>query len=321
MRMSNEKIFITGGCGFVGTNLVKYLLDRGPCHVTIYDNLSVGSQSNLERAIADSRCNDGSVDFVEGDILDKDRLNQAATGHSAIVHLAAHTRVVESLENPQESFDVNVMGTFNALEAARKSGAEKFVFASSNAAVGEQALPINEEMACQPLSPYGAGKLYGEAICSAYFRSYGLNTVSLRFANVYGPYSEHKTSVVAKFIRCVKDGLSLEIYGDGKQTRDFIHVQDICQPIYLSLNFPICNSSNSAPWGEVFQIATGKDTRIIDLSRMINNLLGRQEEDIAFATQRKGEIVHNSSDISKAKRTLNYEPRVELCNGLKSMLE
>jgi UDP-glucose 4-epimerase len=319
--MSREKIFITGGCGFIGANLVKYLLDRDAYRIMVYDNLSVGSKSNLERSVTDSGHNYDSVELIEGDILDKNKLNQAIKGHKAIVHLAAHTRVIESLQNPEGDFGVNIVGTFNVLEAARNNKIDKFVFASSNAVVGEQTPPINEEMIPKPISPYGASKLYGEALCSAYYRCYGLKAVSFRFANAYGPYSDHKTSVVSKFIKRVERGKTLKIYGDGNQTRDFIHVQDICQPICLSLDFPVSNSSNSVPWGEIFQIATGEETRIIDLAKMINSLFGHREEDIIFSAQRKGEIRRNFSDISKAKRMLNYEPQVKLYNGLRSMLE
>lgn len=323
LDMSDEKTFITGGCGFIGANLVKYLLDRGRCQITIYDNLSAGSKSNLERAIADSGRSDCSVDFVEGDILDKDRLSQAVLGHSAVVHLAAHTRVVESLKNPQESFDVNVVGTFNVLEAARKNGSERFVFASSNAAVGEQPLPINEEMACQPLSPYGAGKLSGEALCSAYFRSYGLSTVSLRFANAYGPYSEHKTSVVARFIRRVRNGKPLEIYGDGEQTRDFVHAHDICQALYSCLTKRKSRDSQTTDTSGVFQIATGVETRIVDLATMVKKLAesaGNEQSEVIYESSRPGEIRRNCSSISKSMRVLAFSPTVDLEQGIKNLI-
>lgn len=323
--MSSEKIFITGGCGFIGANLVKHLLDRGRCQITIYDNLSVGSKSNLERAITDSGGNDGSVNFVEGDILDKDRLSRAVAGHSAVVHLAAHTRVVESLKNPQECFDINVVGTFNVLEAARTNGSERFVFASSNAAVGEQPLPINEQMACQPLSPYGAGKLSGEALCSAYFRSYGLRTVSLRFANAYGPYSEHKTSVVARFIRRLRDGKPLEIYGDGEQTRDFVHAHDICQALYLCLTKRQSRDSQTTDtsWGSVFQIATGVETRIVDLATTVKKLTKRasnEQSEVIYESSRPGEIRRNCSSISKSMRVLGFSPTVDLEQGIKNLI-
>ncbi|MFC1514708.1 NAD-dependent epimerase/dehydratase family protein, partial [Candidatus Omnitrophota bacterium] len=233
----------------------------------------------------------------------------------------------ESLKNPKENFRVNSIGTFNILEAARKNKVMKVVFASSNAAVGEQTPPINESMVPAPLSPYGSTKLFGEALCSAYFNSYGLKTVSLRFANAYGPYSEHKTSVVAKFIRKAKASRSLEIYGDGKQTRDFIHARDICQAIYLCLTKSLlpCTASprqSAGPWGQVFQIATGRETRVIDLAKFVQaslNASGKRGGRTVFSKARIGEIRKNYSDIRKARRLLGFKPRIRLKDGLKDL--
>jgi len=174
--------------------------------------------------------------------------------------------------------------------------------------------PINEKMIPSPLSPYGASKLYGEALCIAYFHSYGLKTVSLRFANAYGPYSGHKTSVVAKFIKRARRGIPLEIYGDGRQTRDFIHAKDVCQAIHLCItnnqstthHSPINQLTNSS-WGEVFQVATGKATRIVDLAEIIKKTArakGNTDIQTIFKSARRGEIRRNYSDIKKAKSSL-----------------
>lgn len=323
----HSRIFITGGCGFVGANLVKYLLDKENYAITIYDNLSTGSKENLKRAISDSS-QKGKVSFIEGDILDTGALNRAVKGHEAVVHFAAHTRVVESLQKPDISFTINSAGTFNVLESARKNKVSKFIFASSNAVIGEQAPPINEKMLPKPLSLYGASKLHGEALCSAYFHSYGLKTISLRFANIYGPYSEHKTSVIPMFLKIIQKGKPLEIYGDGEQTRDFIHADDISQAIYLCLTnnqFPITDNriSNTEPWGEVFQIATGEQTKIKDLALIIQELSQEQTSNalkIVFKDKRKGEIKRNFSDITKAKTKLGFKPNITLHSGLKKLL-
>lgn len=316
-RQNTQRIFITGGAGFIGANLTRFLLNNLKCSITVYDNLSTGAKENLDKAIADSAKN-GSVEFIEGDILDFDTLNKAVAEHDAVVHLAAHTRVRESIKNPKENQTVNSIGTFNVIEAARKQGADKFVFASSNAAVGEQKPPINEKMIPKPLSPYGAVKLYGEAICSAYYHSYGLKTVSLRFANAYGPYSDHKTSVIAKFLKRIKDGKSLEIYGDGKQTRDFIHAHDICQAIYLIITH---DNSSPTPWGQVFQIATGKETHIIDLAKMIISFTDSPHNLITFAPPINGEIRKNFSNITKAKEILDFSPKMKLETELKALCD
>lgn len=311
-NVDRQQVFITGGAGFVGANLVKHLLDRDDYDITVYDNLSEGSKENLDRAIKDSqKC--GKVEFIEGDILDFDKLADSISGHNAVVHLAAFTNVVESIKNPKEGLMVNSVGTFNVLEAARIHNVDRFVFASSNAAVGEQIPPINETMVPKPLSPYGAVKLYGEALCSAYYHSYGIKTVALRFANVYGSYSSHKTSVVAKFLKRIKEGQNLEIYGDGGQTRDFIHVQDICQAIHLVLsgeNFP------STIGGEVFQIATGEETTIASLAKTIFSLSGTVEQ-LTFGPEMDGEIRRNFSNTGKARDILGFAPKVDLESGLK----
>lgn len=314
-QQDRKRVFITGGAGFIGANLVKYLLDRKTFDITVYDNLSACSKANLDKAAADSVRNSG-VKFIQGDILDFDALADAIAAHDAAVHLAAHTRVRESIQRPQEHLAINSTGTLNVLEAVRRQRVDKFVFASSNAAVGEQIPPINESMIAKPISPYGAVKLYGEALCSAYYHSYGLKTVALRFANAYGPYSDHKTSVVAKFLKRVREGKTLEIYGDGEQTRDFIHAADICQAIYLAITH---NDSDMTPWGEVFQIATGLETRIIDLARMIVSLVGSNEQGITFGRQIKGEIKRNYSAINKANKQLGFAPEVKFIDGIKKM--
>jgi len=310
-----QRVFITGGAGFVGANLTRYLLEKSDSDITVYDNLTTGSKVNLDAAIADSG-QKGRVKFIEADILDFDSVNRVIVGHDSVVHLAAHTRVLESVENPREGLMINSVGTFNVIEAARKQDISKFVFASSNAAVGEQIPPINERMIPKPLSPYGVGKLYGEALCSAYYHCYGLNTVSLRFANVYGFYSDHKTSVIAKFLKRIREGKNLEIYGDGKQTRDFIHAQDICQAIGLILTR---RDDYSKLWGEVFQIATGVETAIIDLAKMLVNLTGSSEQIITFTSAMKGEIRKNFSDITKAREILGFSPQMKLETQLKAL--
>ena len=327
--MKKERVFITGGTGFVGANLTEYLIKRGFSDIKIYDNLSAGKKEHIDKIAKKLGCKSErksknktvyknsnrplNLVLVVGDILDAKILNKEMNGYDVVIHLAAHTRVLESLKEPEENFKVNAIGTFNVLEASRKNKIKKFIFASSNAVVGEQISPISEKMVPKPLSPYGATKLFGEGLCSAYYYSYGLKTVSLRFANCYGPYSEHKTSVIAKFIRRAKRGLPLEVYGDGTQTRDFIHVSDVCQAIYR------CVTNNSSLGGEVFQIATGKETRIIDLAKMVNRLFA-QENNLKFSPSRVGEIRKNFSDIRKAKTLLGFNPEIKLEEGLKSLI-
>jgi len=238
---------VTGGCGFIGCNLIKRLISEGAAHIRILDNLSVGTRSDLSRVCTFTEsCVEelhnvppssiltphfSPVHLLVGDIRDPDTCLAAAHGTDIIVHLAANTGVAPSVENPRMDMEINVIGTLNMLEAARQSSVKRFIFASSGAPVGECEPPIHEELAPHPVSPYGASKLAGEGYCSAYYRTFSIETVSLRFGNVYGPLSSHKSSIVAKFIRQALAGEVCEIYGDGNQTRDFIYIDDLVEAI------------------------------------------------------------------------------------------
>lgn len=317
-------LLITGGAGFIGANLVEYLLEKGGYRLRVLDNFSTGRRAYIDRILNSTNPMNpkNPVELITGDVRNREEVEDAVRGVDAVVHLAAHTNVIASLENPQGSFEINVLGTLNLLEACRQQGVDRFVFASSNAAVGEQEPPIDESKVPAPISPYGAGKLAGEALCSAYYGSYGIKAVSLRFANVYGPYSEHKTSVVAEFIRRAKAGEPLMIYGDGNQTRDFIHAQDICRAIEFSLNYDPSATEN--PSGLVFQIATGVETRIRDLVAVIRNLAteaGLEAPEIVFEGERRGEIRKNYSDISKAREILGFGAEIDLERGLAMICE
>lgn len=300
-------VLVTGGCGFVGVNLALYLAQRG-CRVRILDNLSAANPDH-PRILAAA----GSHEIIAGDIRDGAIVSRALEGMEAVVHLAASTSVTQSLEDPKGFWDINVNGTLTLLEACRAAGVSRFVFASSNAAVGEQTPPINEHMIPNPLSPYGASKLAGEALCSAYNHSFGMDTVALRFANVYGPSADHKSSVIPLFVKWAAEGRPFTIYGDGEQTRDFVHVDDICQAINLSLRTPGIG-------GEVFQIASGIETSINELVRLMGRVLGREIRTV-HQPERKGEIRSNYSDIGKARRILGFEPMVQLEQGLRALVQ
>lgn len=328
--MAKNKVLITGGCGFVGSNLTKYLLKKSAYSVRVLDNLSSGKTEYLEKIASEfkdvqffdlksgndeglkDKTGGRSVELIEGDIRNETDVDKSVEGTIAVVHLAALTGVPVSLEKPRETFEVNVNGTQNLLEACRSQGVNKFVMASSNAAVGEKEPPIHEEMVASPISPYGASKLSGESLVSSYANSFDLEANALRFANVYGPYSDHKMSVIPKFIRKAKSGKELEIYGDGDQTRDFIHAEDIAQAILLTLK--------SEQRGEVFQIGSGEGTTINELAQKIKKLAknkGNSKTDFDHKAPRKGDIYRNYSDPSKAKEILNFELQYKLDEGLK----
>jgi len=345
--LTSRRLLVTGGCGFIGLNLIKFLIHKGYQNIRILDNLSSGTKESVESLLSElgtfskketknlvtyslalnstnpknsfsprssaldpnddsslltSNSSLGSkVELVIGDIRDKQTCSKATEGIDAVVHLAAHAGVIPSVDDPFFDFETNALGTLNLLHGAMNSKVDRFVFASSNAPVGNQAPPLSEGKAPKPLSPYGASKLSCEGYCSAFYGSYGLRTVILRFSNVYGSYCLHKESVIAKFI---KDGIlngSLTIYGDGEQSRDFIHVDDLCQAIHLILNKPLApHSSPLAPGsvcGETFHLGIK----------------------ISFAPERKGEIKRNYSDITKAKEILGFCPQISLKDGVESV--
>jgi UDP-glucose 4-epimerase len=247
---------VTGGCGFIGTALIRTLMQEGDHGVRAVDNLAVGTRDDLAAAsnfVEISPDEPGPVspservELLVGDIKDAGLALRAAEGADVIVHLAANTGVMPSVEDPRADCMSNVIGTLNFLEAARHNGVGRFVFASSGGTViGEAEPPIHEEMVAHPVAPYGASKLAGEGYCSAYFQTFGIGTVALRFGNVYGPLSGHKNSVVARFIKRAMDGEVLEIYGDGTQTRDFVFVDDLIRAVKLS-------ATTEGVGGEVFQ--------------------------------------------------------------------
>ncbi|MBM3251180.1 MAG: NAD-dependent epimerase/dehydratase family protein [Candidatus Omnitrophica bacterium] len=306
--MKLKRILVTGGCGFIGANLLSTLLNNKSEHrITIYDNLSSSSLANLKSILNNTPKKD-SVEFIKGDILNYDKFDRALKDKDTLVHLAAHTSVIDSKKFPKTDFRCNNEGVMNALELARKNRIKKFIFASSNAVLGEHLPPINEESRPAPISPYGANKLYGEILCSVYFNTYGLKTVALRFSNVYGPYSDHKNSVVARFIKRVRDGKALEIFGDGSQTRDFIFVGDLVRAIISAMDKDI--------GGELFHIATEKETRIIELGEEIKRQMKCARSKIIFKEARAGEIKRSYADIAKARKILNFEPSFGLKEGL-----
>jgi len=303
--MELRNILITGGLGFIGINLVKYLHNLG-YKVKILDNQSVGKLGNLIEANVTMYKNM----VVTADVRDSVKVLESLKGIDAVVHLAAFTRVVESLENPQEVWDINVNGTLNLLVCCKLSGVKKFIYASSNAALGDHPPPFIEVLVPKPMSPMGASKAACEMMCSAYHYSYGLETVCLRFSNCYGLYSKHKTSVIAKFIKQLMAVEPLTIYGDGNQSRDFVHVTDVCQAIEHALKTDSISG--------VYQIASGKETTINTLVDMLLDI-SEIAVDIKYEKKRIGEIRKNYSNISLAKSVLAYNPKIELKQGLEEL--
>jgi UDP-glucose 4-epimerase len=322
---------ITGGAGFIGCNLIKRLIAEGVPYIRVLDNLSVGTRNDLLRVgdfleveLEDAgvpskpslpTSNSTVLEFSLGDIRNPRSCVQAADRVDIIVHLAANTGVMPSIEDPVGDMQTNVAGTLNMLEAARQKGVPRFIFASSGAPLGECVPPIHEELAPHPASPYGASKLSGEGYCSAYHCTFGLEATTLRFGNVYGPLSTHKSSVVAKFIRQALCGEVCQIFGDGTQTRDFIFVDDLIEAII--------RSSQAAAGGEIFQIASGREHTVNEVVELLSAHLnaagiGLRHDHLPART---GEVKRNFSDTAKAKKWLGWSGQTTLTDGLKRTVD
>ena len=301
-----DTILVTGGCGFVGSNLVRRLVGDG-YNVRVLDNLSRGRLdyiSDLE-----------SIEFFKADITDPVSCEKAFAGVDKVVHLAALGSVVESIDDPKTNFDINVSGTFNVLNLCVQAGVSKMIFSSTGGAlIGNAKPPVGESSLPKPISPYGASKLCCEAYCHAYSSSFDFNAICLRFANVYGPNSQHKVGVVNKFVQRVITNQPLTIFGDGSSTRDYIHVSDLCNGIQLALENP--NIQN-----DVIHIATGKETSLTELAEIFLEIGGMDKDMLVFEPSRVGEVERNFALYDYAKEVLGYEPKVELKSGLTSTFE
>lgn len=294
------KILITGGLGFVGTNLISHLTKQGGYKIVVLDDESLGKRSHVEEPIQ----------FICGSICDRNVVDQALAGVDAVVHLASHTRVVESMENPTYNFEVNVNGTFNVLSAMREAGIKRIVNASTGGAIlGEVPPPVHEDMVARPTAPYGASKLAVEGYCSAFNTAYGMEAVSLRFSNVYGPRSFHKGSVVAAFYKRILANKPLVVYGDGSQIRDFVFVEDLCRGIEQAILQDKLTG--------VYQLGTGIPTSVNTLIESMQQIVPQEYQiQVKYEDFRLGELRETYCDISKARRELNFNPAKPLIEGL-----
>lgn len=293
----SPRVLVTGGAGFIGVNLAPVLAGEG--FVTrCFDDFSTGHRADAERASYD--------EIVEGDVLDPASLAKAMLDCTHVVHLAAQAGVPSSVADPITDCELNVLGTLNTLIAARDAGVEGFVFASSNAPLGEITPPAHEGMVPRPTSPYGASKLAGEAYCSAFAGSYGVPATVLRFSNVYGPYSYHKGSVVAAFCKRAMAGEPLVVYGDGGQTRDFVYVEDLARGIGAAL------AHGGA--GVVAHLGSGTETTVLEVASQIADRLGHVP--IEHHPVRAGDVERSASDISRARELFDYAPEISLTEGL-----
>jgi UDP-glucose 4-epimerase len=294
-----ERVLITGGAGFIGVHLADHLIRSGDYVVTVLDNESLGHRDHLDN---------GDVRFVEGDVRSREDLRAALEGQHAVVHLAAATRVMDSIADPAHNFENNVVGTFNVLEECRAQGIGRIVAASTGGAiVGDVTPPVHERMAAQPASPYGASKLMLEGYLSAYANSYGMQTCALRFSNIYGPRSFHKGSVIAHFFKRILSGAPLVVYGDGSQTRDFLYVGDLVEGIRAALDSDAVGA---------FQLGSGKPTTVNELLELMRDATGR-DLDVQYVDFRAGEVRQTWSEIDKARDGFGFDPTTSLDEGIR----
>jgi UDP-glucose 4-epimerase len=307
--MKFSRILVTGGAGFVGSHLIDELLENG-YHVTVLDDFSSGRIENIAKHL-----NNNHLKLVRGDMRRKEIVKEAISDAEAVIHLAALIDVKRSLGNPFETHDVNVNGTLTILEEARKRDVRKFIFASSAAVYGDtNKLPLKEETLTRPISPYGASKASAENYCIAFYRSYGLKTCILRYFNVYGSdrkFDKH-SGVITSFLINAMNHKPLIIYGDGEQTRDFIHVGDV-------VNASLTALENDCSAGEILNICTGVPITMNHLAQIIKEIL-RHELQIVYRPQRKGDILYNYGDPAKAKKTIRFYTKISLVEGLNRMI-
>jgi UDP-glucose 4-epimerase len=285
---------VTGGAGFVGATLVRRLVLTG-YRVRVLDNLSTGDAAHLSGVDAE---------LVKGDIRDAAALDDALGGLGAVIHLAAAGSVIGSVQDPVMNFEVNVLGTFRVLDAARRAGVERVVLASTGGAlIGDATPPVNEQSLPKPISPYGASKLAGEGYAHAFAKTYGLRTVAIRFGNVYGPWSGRKRGVLNVFFESIHSGTPMVVYGDGTASRDYVHVDDISNALQLGLE-------KDVPGGTVVHAASGVETTVTELADLCRRAAGVPDHPIEYRPKRAGEVGRNFASYDLANKLLGYSPTV-----------
>jgi len=304
------KYLVTGGAGFIGCNLVRHILAAGH-DVVVLDNFATGKRENLTD-VADG------IELIEGDVRDRKAVAGAVKGCGAIFHEAALGSVPRSIEDPQTSHDVNVNGTVNILNAAREAGVKRVVFASSSSIYGDQAeSPKHEGMVPQPISPYAAGKVACEAYMRGYAAVYGLETLCLRYFNVFGPYQDPHgpyAAVIPAFVSRLLRGSRPVVFGDGEQSRDFCYVENVCMA-----NWQAAHAGAEVCDGRAINIACERGVTINQVLGQLKDLLATDVE-ATYTDERPGDVKHSLADVTAAKVAIGYEPKMYFDEGLASAI-
>lgn len=304
-----RQFLVTGGAGFIGSHIVEGLVRRGD-HVRVLDNLSTGHRSNL----ADFGTN---IEFIEGDVTDPATVARAVRGIDCVFHHAALASVPISVERPLDSHAACATGTLNVLDAARRAGVRRVVYAASASCYGDRPGSAKRETdPLAPISPYGAAKLAGEMYCQAFAATYGFETVCLRYFNVFGPRQDPASpysAVIPLFLTAILEGRRPIVYGDGQQSRDFTFVTDVVQGNLLAADAPGVS-------GKAFNIASGRDHSLLELLERLNDLAGTDVQPI-HEPPRVGDIRQSMADITLARRVLSFEPQVAFADGLAQSID
>ena len=304
------KVLVTGGAGFIGSNIVCALVERGD-QVRVLDNLCEGKRENLQDVIND-------IEFLEDDLRDVDAVRKAVEGVEVVLNQAALRSVPKSIDDPVSYLDVNVVGMHHLLEAARQAGVRRVVTASSSSVYGEtDVLPETEDLLPAPISPYAASKLVNEVHCRVYAEAFGLETVCLRYFNVFGPRQDPGSEyavVIPKFILCILAGESPPVHGDGLQSRDFTYIDNVVEANLLAAEAP-----DVGP-GEPINVACGETYTVLDIVTHVNRILGTDVQPLHEPT-RQGDVRHTQADITRAQQLLKFSPSIGFEEGMRRTIE
>ena len=300
------KFLVTGGAGFIGKHLIVELL-RDDHNITIFDNFSSSSKNDVVHLL------ENGVNLVTGDILDYDLLLKSMSNYDFVIHLAAQTSVEQSIVDPETTIDINVEGTVNVLKSCVKTNVKGLISTSTAAVYGSSPTPISETSQPNPISSYGASKLVTEYNLQAFSRFFGLNCISLRLFNVYGNGQSTDAGVIRKFLKNISEKIPLEIFGDGTQTRDFVHISDVIQAFYCAIR------NIEAKRGNVYNIGSGSATSINELAALLLSGKGKDLQ-LIHKPALEGEIKDSKADISLAENDIGYSPQMSLSDGLASLV-
>ncbi len=308
--MSKTLCLVTGGAGFIGSNLTDALVSKG-FRVRVLDNFSSGKLENLENVLR-------KIDLIKGDLRREKDIQKSVKGVSYIFHMGAIANVPQSVQDPETTHDVNVTGTFKLLCTAKKAKVRRVIFTSSSAIYGETNIfPSTEKQLPMPESPYAASKIMGEYYCKNFSSLYGLETVCLRYFNVYGPRQNPKSRyacVIPIFLKSVLEGEPVQIHWDGLQSRDFVHVSDVVSANILAM-------TRRGVSGKSFNIGTHYEARVIDCLRGIQETLKLKRVETVYTPKREGDVRRTFADITKAKKLLGFKPKTAFEKGLQETVK